>query len=1296
MKKPPQHYEDNLYSPQQRYRHVIGIEFSDTSAAYFTSSSSAFVPAGVAAADRYDSVIVGITSQSQRFDFKTATSSIGSLKVKLADLNGDISARLKAELDAGNGLRGKKITYWNGFDDAASFDDYLKQFTYVIDSVVDYRDGVYTLQCSSVHRFAKRTIFSMDKGSLTGAMSETDMTIPVAIGGPADKFKPVYHTAASTDNAGQTLGYVRIEDEVIAHSGWTDGTYTALQVVERGALSTRPAAHEFDASKPIDVTEYTYAEMPLPKLLYALLTGEIHGTSETLPAHWTCAVDPAYVDLDSFLNIGEDIWDGADGGKIIRVIGEDAQNAKKFIEEQILRWLPGLLSMNADGQFTLRRLQLPLPYADYQYSIGDGQIVSFSALTENEREVVNNISIEWGWIDVREKFSKKAVMLDTYSAAKYGQGDPVKYQFRTVFPGLHADTDLQIFFDQLRNRYSSPPLTWQLTVTPDCMLLEHADVVRVSCSTVQDFRSDSALDRSFEIRGVKTDWINGLVTLDLFGATEPAQPISVSGDYVMDDAAYDPATNGGTDLASVLSISNGSVTADGTLTGNATDWRNAIYTYQGDLTIPDGVTVSVTNNVALFIKGTLLINGKISGVGGGMAGRLSSSDTTYAGIPADPPVDLTTRSMSGSGLAITDHTANGVNVIPLITKALFYGIDYDVKFQSIREAAISNPDGLSVEGVPSDLRGVGGGNGGGVYSSPSAATVATGGDGGKGAAGLFLLVRGMSFGASGEVDLRGSAGTQGGTATENGVTAHAGSGVPGGPGHCIVRIDGAAALPDYSRFNMGRELLNVPTSVVYDPEVYPYKPFQPLTRMPVEAGLSVKHRDFQGYYPKVIRNAVDTHLSMGYMPLARNGYRWFPADEAAVTPGYGEPPPTWTEIVDDGKKPEDNANLVTGTSQLSDDANLSGIKHILDGEPQPDVESNISILVDNGQSSAGWYKVASCRLPSSYDSWNFHGVFDWGASGRRFDYQARVSIAAKTGSTAALYNGEKILASTPDETAFSDRLRMYRTDNGDGTFTWTLYVKLPAWASARLRGVFSIGGTSVTESWYKESHVAADSLGSTYTPSGTQIAATFNYQPGADVTSDNVAAGINGQGALATKNTVGTPDIEANAVNNDKIAPDAVTGTEIATNAVGNDNIAPSAVDTPEIAAGAVSTLAWDSDNTDWQPISGSTSDFISITVTTTGKPVFLDFFVYADKDYSTTYFSEVFFTLYRGSTQIANSEIYLFKSGSGPGRQGMSIQFVDSVAAGTYTYTLKGYVLDGGGILHIKQRVARALELKR
>ncbi len=72
------------------------------------------------------------------------------------------------------------------------------------------------------------------------------------------------------------------------------------------------------------------------------------------------------------------------------------------------------------------------------------------------------------------------------------------------------------------------------------------------------------------------------------------------------------------------------------------------------------------------------------------------------------------------------------------------------------------------------------------------------------------------------------------------------------------------------------------------------------------------------------------------------------------------------------------------------------------------------------------------------------------------------------------------------------------------------------------------------------------------------------------MTGSHTAAAIVGQGALATKSTVGTSDIEAGAVTVDKIGSAAVTEIKLAANAVTSEKIAVNAVIAGKVAANAI------------------------------------------------------------------------------------------------------------------------------
>ena len=65
-------------------------------------------------------------------------------------------------------------------------------------------------------------------------------------------------------------------------------------------------------------------------------------------------------------------------------------------------------------------------------------------------------------------------------------------------------------------------------------------------------------------------------------------------------------------------------------------------------------------------------------------------------------------------------------------------------------------------------------------------------------------------------------------------------------------------------------------------------------------------------------------MFIGYIPRAENGYTWLPADEEQEVTGYQNKPPTWTSIIDDGAKPENNATLNPIYVQTGEPAHVNG------------------------------------------------------------------------------------------------------------------------------------------------------------------------------------------------------------------------------------------------------------------------------------------------------------------------------------------------------------------------------------
>lgn len=874
-------------------RLVVAISFddADTDITYLSSHTDALVPTGTATIDRIDGVIKQLSGQSQKIDSATGRHSIGTVTLKFLDWNGELTTKINTKLVGGESLRKKRIQLYKGFDIFTDWDDYSLRFTYVIDSV-EVKDNLFTIKCADIKRITKANIFETHRGVLTSTVTAGASVIPVTISDAANKFPTIEHDARYSGNPSDTVGYIKIDDEIICHEGWTDGTFTSLQVVAggRGALNTDPAEHtvtasEDDQKKKVD--EFIYLEMAAPRLVYALLTGEIEGQTGGMPSHWNLGVPTKYVKLDDFTGIGRDLWRTSNNkGRMVRFQGLQKIDGKQFIEQELLSLINCFMPIYADGRYGLKQARSVLPYANYNRRIRDTQVVSHTNLLQDFSSVINAMVINWDWLPNLERFGKQTVLIDSDSISTHGEAPTKTFDFQGLFTGVHSDMDLQNYSRELRDRYSGPPYRISVTLLPRWERIEVGDTIRLSLPNVYDVYTDAPLDRVFEVQQARMDWMRDKYTFALFGGVQGAAQNALSSAAVMSDSFY---TATGTELSTVLTISGGAVTASGTLTGGAT---MTVFYYDGDLTINSSVTVTITGNVELRIKGGLTINGDIDGVGNGLSGGASSANEQ--GNPG------------GNGELGNDHFSMGpaaVNAsgsfVVVVSGNEFYYQTYDA---SITRLNLLNPDGLSLEGLPEDLRGWGGAAGDAAVSHPvgngaNTTVRANGGAGGDSGAGLLIISRSGGFGVSGGIDLSGTDGALGSTANYLGAILHAAPGVGGSGGGLIWLIDGNATLPSKSKVTINQGSTPQPS---VDVEV-PQNSFGVGVANGQSVAMEVEPRG---------DDQVDSNALFGYLPAAENGFVWMPADVEQEITGYENKPVGWSKVTDDdGNRPANNADV---------------------------------------------------------------------------------------------------------------------------------------------------------------------------------------------------------------------------------------------------------------------------------------------------------------------------------------------------------------------------------------------------
>lgn len=757
-------------------RFVVKIEYPVDSLYITSHSDIANIPGTVIQGALQEPNIV-----SQRLNPIDGRSEIGSASFSVVDLGAVITDEIRERLNDDEGLRDRQVRFYMGYAGFGFADLVLIGTQKIVEASFDR--GRYQIKCADVQRSAKKDVFDLAETTLAQSVSATDTTIYV---NSTTGFSTVYHGSSYTDAANQTVGYIKIRDEIIRYTGKNAVSFTGCT---RGVLGTIANKYDVDAgvvaSRREKVSEHIYLELPAVKLAYAILTGTLHGDNATLPSTWHLGISSNLIRLSDFTGIGSDIWDGADGGIVLRFEGLKKTDGKKFLEEEICRLVGLFMPVYSDGALGLKRSSRVLSDAASVATLDESNSTQVGELVHDMDELHNVFRIQWNWNG--STYTRTTTLIDATSAAVHGRADPLELKFKGLYGGRATDTLIFQLIDAVRDRYAAPPERISVSVIHSLNRLEIGDIVRVKYATIRDFAgSGASIDRSFEIQNMSVNHRTGQVQLELFGSTAPASALApTTSQTVLPDAFY---TAIGTPLSSVATITNG-VMATGTYTLNGTADMTAaasIWYHNGDLTIPQGCTVNITGNVQLRIKGYLTINGVINGVGGGLPGVAddNSPTTDTLGNPG-----WVGNSRGWDGIDAQQDYQNGN--ARLITRPVPVTKGKHASFPYL-ELKVS---GNTLSGIPTDLRGTGGGPGGSITSGDRKDLRAKGGTGASGGAGLYTVSRGFSTGASATINLSGNSSVMPPMHGPLPNKYFPGAGGAGGPGSFLLLLDGSSVSP---------------------------------------------------------------------------------------------------------------------------------------------------------------------------------------------------------------------------------------------------------------------------------------------------------------------------------------------------------------------------------------------------------------------------------------------------------------------------------------------------------------------
>ncbi|WP_144395585.1 hypothetical protein [Pleionea sediminis] len=698
------------------------------------------------------------TSVSQKLNSDESRAEIGSISFTVLDLG--LSSELKMRFDMNEGLKRAPVEVYRG-KVGTDFSDFMLIQTQLIDNSVSIGDGRYRFQCSDIQRSAKKQIFDLAETTITQTVLPSDEVISVV---STEGFEFCDHTASFGDAPNESVLYLKLKNgddfEIVRVTGKTETQFTGIT---RGLFYTTPLTFEFDDSgeedDQITVMEYVYLEMPMPAMVYALLTGEIIGGG-SLPERWHLGIEERWVNRDSFEHVGEDWFDPNNYslGLIYRFQDLEKTEGKSFIERQLLRMI-AYLPIGADGALSLKRLSRVIAQTDYTQTLNASNIIRYSDLRYQLSKVKNLIDIQWNFVSIpnqAEGYSRQSILLSETSRDFNRGYDTLSLKLKGLHNSRQTTSTLRQLLAAFRDRYSFPPFELDLGLLPTVFGLQVGETVRVDLPTMTDPTTDGPLNRVFEVQQVKTSLIDGRVSVKLFASSRALEEAPDDGsDSTLPDSWY---SEQGTDASSILSIDgDGFLTADGVLSGSA-DTRTW-YFVLGDLTVPNGRTLTIENNVGLAVMGYFQNDGLVRA-------KSTEDDSNFIGTTI-------------GGAQVIYRIADGQPVIDYGSRPQMNGLN-----DTLPDLTIQNNSG-TLSGIPEDMRGTAGAQGGRAWNRQTNAFV-DGGLGGFGGGSFVLVSRGSGVGVSGSYDLSGDDGEQGSDASP----ISAGSGGGGAPGSLVMLIDG--------------------------------------------------------------------------------------------------------------------------------------------------------------------------------------------------------------------------------------------------------------------------------------------------------------------------------------------------------------------------------------------------------------------------------------------------------------------------------------------------------------------------
>jgi len=737
---------------------------NDNKNIYLTSHPVTIVDAG---SSQFQGCIVSATGSSQSIVPERGFSTIGDMSITLQDVDGAFTAELRSILNNfSDTINNNKSEFYTGLGDML-FQDYVK-ITPVWVSGIANSDLEYTLTFSDTQRLTKASLFKTPaKTELVNSPLFATENISLEVVSTAD-FNDVLHDDNWEYAPGKRVGYVKVTG--VTESGesakeimqWEGKTTTHLQNIKRQLFDT-PLVN-LNGEDKVEIEEVIYLDLSVPKMIIALLTGDLYGQAgEGIPDSWNSGVSANLIDIDSYENIGQDLWE-----QQVAFVDIDKQTAKEFIASQLLAPYGLFNYINQNGELQLRRFGFQSQDSSSDIVLSYESLTSVSNISRDFKKIRNNFLINWEWRPDKDFYARKDGYIDVVSQEKFNiKSDTYEIKLRGLKNRSKGSKPTLDYVAQgIATRFSNPSINITAEgLMRDMIAIEVGDTVTIDLPNQPDYASADSLLASFEVQGMSWDFLQGTQSLKLFTSSGAPSEFGITSGSSISNIGHAGWT-------SLIGSGYGSVNGEGEFVFNSTSTiPTGKYYFDGDVKFPDSSITTISKDFFLDASTIRMgVSAVINGVGTGGTGKnyFGGQDAAQEGLYQDKYGFL-------DGYVRFRRNQNTQSPI-------------DASNTSIDLSKITRlTDGEPIDSfLPSTLSGNGGGRGG--NSRVENLTDPAGGSPSSGGGGCMFVCDSFFFENSSVINLSGNPSNLGAVGIRSSMAWHAGSSGYGWPGVFICAL----------------------------------------------------------------------------------------------------------------------------------------------------------------------------------------------------------------------------------------------------------------------------------------------------------------------------------------------------------------------------------------------------------------------------------------------------------------------------------------------------------------------------